>query len=191
MDRGYFGPASPDMQIDASQPHVAVVHSFGLHLLPESFYLHLDGLVIISGFISFNSHANADDSFIKKMLEKLPKNTLEVLKRFYRRCGCTAELAIPSLAINHAPLIQDLTLLETNSFDIRKIAHIPKIVLLHGADDKIVPLEKSVELQQQLPQSKLFVNNDAGHALPFTHLDWCFHIINEEVTLSKTGGLHE
>jgi pimeloyl-[acyl-carrier protein] methyl ester esterase len=195
IDRGYFVNTPLTSQKDDCQltgkHNVAVVHSLGLHLLPESIYQHVDGLVIIAGFISFNDKVKPDDSVIEAMLQKLPENASEVLKRFYRRCGCVSELFESPLVINHARLIQDLTLLNSHCFDIRQIAHIPKIVVLHGAADKIVPVEKSVELQQQLPHSKLFVSKDAGHALPFTHSDWCFQIINEEMALSRTGGVHE
>lgn len=185
LDRGYFTDADNNPflgeELYTNECTIAVVHSLGLHLLPKSFFQYLDGLVIIAGFISFNDMSTPDNPFIQSMLQKIPESSAEILSRFHQRCGCTSAWVGKNLKINQTLLIQDLKQLDQQSFDIQHLKKIPKIILMHGVKDKIVPLEKSIELQCLLPQSKLFVRNDAGHALPSTHSEWCCQTINEEM----------
>lgn len=200
LDRGYFAATETlNLQMESTQratkPVTVVVHSLGLHLIPASLFQCIDFLVIIAGFSTFHDsvHTKTSDSVVEMMLQRLPTHALEVLLRFYRKCdyiGKELPATMP-LYINHTHLIQDLTFLNQNRFDIQQIAHIPKILLLHGAADKIVSVEKSHELQQQLAQSKLFINKDAGHALPFTHSEWCYQIIQEEVVFPSIRSVNE
>jgi hypothetical protein len=74
-------------------------------------------------------------------------------------------------------LAYDLSLLETAKLDYSNIARIPRILLLHGMSDIIVPPSRAYELQRYLPQSRLILHNSANHALPFLHMDWCLQHI--------------
>jgi hypothetical protein len=54
---------------------------------------------------------------------------------------------------------------------------IPLIQILHGMDDMIVSSDKADLLHNQLPNSRLTKLAGAGHALPFTHTQWCIEQI--------------
>ncbi len=71
-------------------------------------------------------------------------------------------------------LIQDLNSLNNSILDIERLKIIPEILLLHGTEDQIAPLEKAIELQSLLPNSKLITLDGGTHALPIVNATECF-----------------
>lgn len=200
LDRGYFGdPISLQMKKNAYRRKVVVTHSFGLHLLPNPIFQNADVLVIFSGFSTFHaSPMNGEkESIVDRMLIRMEVDPLDVLARFQRNCflpACLKSSAettgfLPDKSIlqtrpsqiNQTLLIEDLALLNRDKFDIKSIAHIPRIVIIHGEKDQIVPLTRVEELHRQLPRSKMIVVERAGHALPITHSKWCCEVIEKHL----------
>lgn len=174
LDRGYFGhPIS--LMHTTHKPVVVIAHSFGLHLLPESVFQIAEALIIFSGFSAFHSTA------VDLMLKRMEVNPLDVLARFQRKCFLPSKSILQTIPskINQTLLLDDLRCLKQSQFDIKNITNIPKSVIIHGDDDRIVHLERAQELHRQLPNSKLLIVEKAGHALPITHAEWCCQTIQK------------
>lgn len=175
LDRGYYGKQSSSSLIPDSIDLI-VVHSFGLHLIPEIYFQRAKALCIISGFVQFPTFLVENKMcVIKAMIKKMEIDPQEVLNQFQKRCFFPHKSpALPvSNEINNSILISDLELLGKQHFDVSKIAHIRKIALLHGREDQIVSFDQSEKLNRMLPRSKLMIIEAAGHAIPITHAEWC------------------
>jgi pimeloyl-ACP methyl ester carboxylesterase len=187
LERGYFG--DPKLKIDTTccTLRVLIVHSFGLHIVPKELFTNLHSLVIISGFSQFLPlYENSDKKNIAlhMMRRKFLLKPYEVLADFYRRCaGNEATLAAPSFDnINLDLLSSDLLLMQTSIFDLKMLALIPGVILLHGDKDKIVDHSQSIHIHNQLPNSKLFVIAKGEHALPVLNSKECIDLIENSLT---------
>lgn len=100
----------------------------------------------------------------------------DLIHDFYRDCGC-ADWPLNKETMNSTLLIEDLALLDQNRLDKEHCTGLPPALLLHGREDRIVPLERAEELAELLDQSQLTVVDGAGHGLPFTHPLLCLDII--------------
>ncbi len=174
-DRGYFSsPQEPTQNSD-----VVITHSLGLHLLPQSRLENCTLLVLISSFQEFHPTAlkqrRVSQHTLLKMQEMLQNKEPSVLLRFYQRCGLPIK-ELPN-SIEWSALQQDLQYLNALRLDIKRLKHIPQVVILHGGKDAIVSVEKSEELSCSLPGSKLIKIPGAGHALPMTHRKMCWNAI--------------
>jgi len=77
--------------------------------------------------------------------------------------------------LNPELLLHDLTGLNACSLDIALLKKIPKILILHGAQDRIVSSEKGRELFEHLTDNSQYIEiEQAGHGLPFTHVNACW-----------------
>ncbi|NJR64931.1 MAG: alpha/beta hydrolase [Leptolyngbyaceae cyanobacterium CRU_2_3] len=86
---------------------------------------------------------------------------------------------MPKGAYDLALLTQDLENLGTSSINLDRFRQIPHIVILHGAKDRIVSLKQGKNLAEQLPTHSQWIEiPDAGHALPFSHFQTCWSILN-------------
>lgn len=140
-------------------------------------------LILIGGFRQFHEHAENfkfSQKQIELMKQKLLLDPTNLLGDFYNSCG--VEDSIPNLPlINRELLYDDLVLLNTHQLDLDNLKSIPQILLLHGAKDTIVLPEHSKRLHEKLPHSKLFLNEEEGHALPLTAPDWCINTIQSQL----------
>ena len=178
-DRGYFGEerkVSPFSNDGAAK--IVVAHSLGLHLLPDEVLSGADVLVLAAGFAQFHDgsplHQKRSRRTINMMLQKLSESPLDVISEFYSNCYhplLTSQMLLMRdiQTVNAELLISDLELLNTNRFDLSKV-EASKVLLIHGNEDVIVPLEHSQELNKGLKKSSLVVFEGAGHSLPLTHV---------------------
>lgn len=181
-DRGYFKQnavnSNSSYSTAISKYNVIITHSFGLHLIPETLFSNAHLLVILSGFKSFTS--SSQQNLFSKMHSNLTHFHQKVLEKFYHNCG------IPHYRNNlnpDIPLLQnDLLELQKSTFKETLIEKIPHILFIHGDADQIVPIQRSLDFQQLLPQSKIEILNGANHALPFTHAKVCCDLIMQAVS---------
>jgi len=177
LDRGYWGRAvEPRL---TNHRNVLVTHSLGLHFA-EPCFAEVDCLVILSGFEHFHGKSISSGRFthkhIKRMLARIHEDADGLLADFYRDCGCSLSPGChPDLSL----LEDDLHLLDTSHAALQKMQAIPKILLLHGAVDRIVAPDRARELNRALPGSVLEFIPQAGHGLPCTHADVCWRIIKD------------
>ncbi len=179
-DRGYFGEAKDAKPFDSSAAvKIVVVHSLGLHLIEEEILRSADLLVLASSFKQFHNGSITEQrrsrKAIQMMLRRIEDEPLEVLNDFYTNCYhplLTSHMLLMrnSGTINPDLLIDDLQLLDTNTFDLETISHVPKILLVHGSADEIVDPTHSHQMQEELPNASLVVFDGAGHSLPLTHV---------------------
>lgn len=163
FDRGYFGnPDSLDQPALWKNESVVFTHSFGLHFLAKKDLSQVKKLIVFGGFIHITTQKTTKDTISRliKSLKKFPKLTLE---RFYQECGVEQEV---QEAINLPLLIDDLMALKTKGLDVEALKQIPEILLVHGTDDRIAPLEKAIELHKLLSNSRLVTLENQSHALP-------------------------
>jgi len=73
--------------------------------------------------------------------------------------------------LNTGLLLQDLRALDTACLDVNSLKNRSKILIIHGASDRITPPNCAQDLCQALPTSDYVELPAAGHALPMTHLE--------------------
>jgi len=180
-DRGYFG--SP-VVAEFGAGGILVVHSLGLHLVPAALFKTASLVAVFGGFQAFHpdqeTAARRSRRLVQRMLQRLEREPGGLLDEFYtaayapQASGRTAP-ASPVQALLH----QDLVLLDGHVFDPGLLRHARQVLIVHGRQDRIVPLEKSYALHCQISGSIFHVLEAGGHALPFTHGAVCRALIEE------------
>ncbi len=181
IDRGYFGAAIGDKNLNK----VIFVHSYGLHLCPIADLQQAELLVIFSSFQTFHPHKESakrrSQQILQQMLMQLENRPELVLDNFRQKCDLpSAQIQTDSLNLDR--LVEDLEDLGCCAIDLNLLAILPQIVVFHGAGDRIVPVQKGQELAKALSNSLYFEIAEAGHALPFTHLEQCWSILQQVMT---------
>ena len=181
-DRGYFNaPSLPVMSI-TDHKTIVLVHSYGLHLCPLEQLQRAELLVLFSSFLSFHpwseSKRRRSQLMLSQMMTQFEADPQFVLETFRTKCYHPAlwkRSTDSKKALNPELLLQDLEGLNTCSLGVSLLKKIPKILILHGAQDRIVSVEKGRELSAHLPDNSQYIEvEQAGHGLPFTHIDDCW-----------------
>ncbi len=169
-ERGYFGPATRRPIPPRSW---VMAHSLGLHWLGPEDANNLEGLVILAGFADFLPGR----AQVKAMGRKLRQDPQALLRDFYRQLFAPAPCPLtPPRVTDQALLAQDLESLLSLSLPLESLAPIPRVYILQGEADHISPLSQAKALATILPQAKLKVFSQGGHAFaqvnPQACLDW-------------------
>lgn len=179
-DRGYFGaPSSP-----AGQPRVLVAHSFGLHLLDSRWLERARLVVVLGGFQAFHPEEEGagrrSRRLVGRMRQCLAQESVVLLADFHIQCFLPeiGQYSLPG-SVDQSLLIADLEQLDTGVLDLYALRAVPRVLLLHGDQDRIVPVERAQALHRQLPNSRLQLIAGAGHALPFTRAPACWAHVRE------------
>ncbi len=182
-DRGYFNSSSlPIASPIKDHRTILLTHSYGLHLCPSEQLQRADLLVLFSSFLSFHpqSESRRRRSLLRlsQMMTQLEANPQFVLETFKTKCYYPVPWERSSdfsKAFNTELLLYDLKDLDTCSLNIFLLEKISKVLILHGAQDRIVSVEKGRELSKHLPDNSQYIEiEQAGHGLPFTHIDTCW-----------------
>ena len=180
LDRGYF--KRPGRGGGAARPQILVAHSLGLHLLPPHLFSTTELLVVLGGFQAFHAEeepaARRSRQMVRRMLRRLDHEPEALLEDFYTRCFSPSprRLEVPG-DLDTGLLRKDLEMLHRDKLDLQPMDSIPRILLMHGGCDRVVPLQRGEELHRRLQRSSLIVVEDAGHALPLTHALECWRAI--------------
>lgn len=180
-DRGYFGaPSTP-----VGQPRVLVAHSFGLHLLEPRWLAGAQLVVVLGGFQVFHPEGEAgrhSQRLVGRMRQRLARESVALLTDFHNQCFSpeTGQYSLPG-QVEQQVLAADLERLDAQALDLCALAAVPRVLLLHGDQDRIVPVERAQALHRQLPKSRLQLVPGAGHALPFTRAPACWAQIQSEM----------
>lgn len=142
-----------------------------MELLPE----RCKKLVLISSTAKFCSSKDfpcgTHEKILKRMILQLKRDPIPVLAEFYKNVHdpYRALRTIPSCTPNE--LVAGLEYLLAS--DVRKEVPTLKVpvLLLHGAEDRIIPPSAAEWLQEHLPNSQLKIFEIGGHALPAHHFD--------------------
>lgn len=182
-DRGYFHSSSlPLTSPTADYRTILIAHSYGLHLCPSEQLQRADLLVLFSSFLAFHPQSKVKRRrsllMLSQMMTQFETSPQSVLETFRTKCYYPVPWERSSdsnKALNSELLLHDLKDLNICSLDVSLLKKIPKILILHGAQDRIVSVEKGRELFEHLPDNSQYIEiEQAGHGLPFTHIDTCW-----------------
>ncbi len=181
LDRGYWAGHAHKPLFNKAGRNLMICHSLGLHFC-QPWFSKIDFLVIISGFIHFHGSGVQEGRFsrrhIKRMGQRLADNPLALLADFYRDCAAPLPPPVDD-RLNIKLIKADLELLDKSELDVRELIQKPCLIL-HGAEDRIVPEVRAHALHELLPMSRLRIIQGAGHGLPFTHSAECWRMIMAE-----------
>lgn len=184
LDRGYFGQSVTSGFSSAESLKIIISHSFGLFLLPESILSKADMLVSISGFREFHT-TGREGKFSKRlvnlMLKRFSNGSFDVTSEFRQMCEVVNSSDIRATGEGLEKLAEDLEILSNKALDLEKIRKIRKVLLIQGAEDRIVWPERAEDLKNAIPGSRLFIIQGAGHGLPFTHSKLCIKLFLEHL----------
>jgi pimeloyl-[acyl-carrier protein] methyl ester esterase len=191
-DRGYFGsPHQPSFSSTATE-RLLVTHSYGLHWCPVEQLQQADRLISLGGFEQFHpQEARArrrSQRITKQMIQQFQRSPDLVLQNFWVKTFApqatepywTSE---PRQRAHPDLLTRDLVALDQAQLRLTPPNWPAKIVILHGAQDQIIPVLQGQALAESLQQISLtgsqalavtsLVIANAGHALPLTHATDC------------------
>ena len=181
--RGYWQAEARAAGFTGEGRKAIVAHSLGVHLLEPALLAQVELLVVIGGFRYFHGEEERDGVLSRRHLLRLRQRLAEDPERlaadFYRDCEAPFPVP-PGARINRARLAADLELLDHGMLDLSLLAPIPRILLLHGRQDRIVPPLRAEQLQARLPNANL-VLLEGGHGLPFTAPASCWARIGAEL----------
>ncbi len=206
-DRGYWGERQTPQFSATDSHKVVLAHSYGLHWWMSDWQgsgllTDIDLLVIFGGFQHFHpSEPKAkrrSQRVLRQMITQLEQDPLTVLRQFYQNCDypdairqggrdANADTQMPTL--DHALLLSDLQALDQAQLDLTPLRQIPRILIFQGLQDLIVPVAQAEQLWEQVQFSRgdaartlpsgicPYIPLAGGHALPFTHLEACWAIL--------------
>lgn len=190
VDRGYFlNSSNATFSDEPIKNRIIFAHSLSLHLCPENVLSEADHLIIFSGFLRFYPESKKQSKRkklqVRQWITQLVDQPQEVLQEYYDLAFYPDEPHIPARTeMDHDKLLSDLTMLDRDKNNLQSFFEVPRITILHGADDKIVSQERAREMYHSLRfNSQYFEILHAGHALAHTHADKCADII--ETVLSE------
>lgn len=181
FDRGYFGwPMQPAFRA-STKAKLIFVHSYGLHFCPAEAIKQADLLVIFSSFRQFHpaqaSRKKRSQQSLQQMMIQFEHQPHTVLQNFRLKCAQPARWSEPLLdSINAGLLAQDLNQLHTCWLNLLPLQQVPRIVVLHGTQDRIVPAATGKALAASL-DALYFEIAATGHALPFAQVETCQTIL--------------
>lgn len=178
FDRGYFSNPLQPTFTDSNSTQIILAHSYGLHLCPIDLLQQADFLVILNSFLSFHPTAKAErrrsQLVLQQMIRQFEQSPEVVLQNFYRQSGYS-QPCIDFQKINYQLLLEDLQQLNEAKLGVSCLESIPKILVFHSSDDRIVAASQSQEFLTALSHScELISIFHAQHALPFTHAAECW-----------------
>lgn len=178
-ERGYFFKEKKNPVFSHEKSFkIIVAHSFGLHFVKKELLKNCDLLAIFGGFIDFAGEEKFRLAQIRAMKRKLDADLKSVLEDFYALCDG------PSLSFSYGDdrlLGEELLLLGKSKLDIASFEAVPKILIFHGSNDRIVSLKKGRELNETLKNSVFFEISGAGHFFSSDFRDFCISKIEEHI----------
>ncbi len=165
----------------AAQPPIVVGWSLGAMLAlraAHEFPGKIAGLVLLSAMPRLTNdgcEAGVTPRILQAMRLRLARNPASVLWDFAGQCLApdgdqTIRRLFLRLAANFSAGELDAGLELLSTLDL--CAQVDKIAipcrLLHGSDDRIVPLASAQMLQALLPAARLLILSGRGHAIPYT-----------------------
>ena len=190
FDRGYFGDHRTPVFEDSVHTKMVITHSFGLHLCPDEIFEQADVLVIFAGFLQFHPKAaqfrRRSTQVLNEMIKQFDESPQNVLKTFYRNVfHPEKEFRLPPDQMNESSLLRDLKKLGNAKRTLPNVKKSAKVFIFHGTDDAIVPKRKGRALYEKFgKQAQYFEIKNGGHALPMTHPQKCWQMIEPEITES-------
>jgi pimeloyl-ACP methyl ester carboxylesterase len=160
----------------------------------------LHGLLLLSATARFcadtRAEGGADAAVLRAMAARLRRDPERTLGAFYARCAAPHPPPSPAQgAAWMAALRSDIDALARGLRDLAELdlrnpppGVTAPTILLHGAEDQVVPLHAARALAAILPRARLDVAPGAGHDLPIRHpglvADRILHFVGAEASAS-------
>lgn len=183
LDYGFFRDDGPGVfewtEGDLDEDCTITAHSLGSlsALKAAAASPHVKALVLFSPFARFCAAPGCpgqSEENLLKMIAQLEISPERLLKSFHRTFArpSSFKIDIPGF-LNRNALRSGLEfLLRCDCRDCMKDIKVPVLIML-GGHDEISPRVMGEYLAEKLPDAKLCVFEDAGHALPFTDTEKC------------------
>lgn len=188
QERGYFNDDTQSPVFSESTgTRILMVHSYGLHRCSADLFSQADLLIVFGGFLQFHpvaaQYRRRSKLMLTQMMQMMRQKPLKVLQDFYTNTfKPAAGGSIPEGEPDIDILIEDLRDLNHCEMEIAQMKKADKICILHGFEDGIVPRRKGRELYDHLHnRAQYFEIKNAGHALPFTHIEQCWSFLKPEI----------
>lgn len=151
----------------------------GLRALTQCDAVQPRALILISSTARFCADGDswpglprANLRALQRQLERAPD---EALRGFHRLCTRTADDAAIEERIRQSralPLADGLRALDTLDLRPRLNAITQPVLLLHGAQDRVIPAAAARAMAAAFPNAQLCERADAAHDLPLAHREW-------------------
>ncbi len=174
IDLGFIGKKN-DSSLKTSDPAIFVTHSLGSlwvlkHIPPEK----ISALAAINGFGRFTDFVSNET--LEIMAKSLQRNMFLQMKAFWKNCNFPENMRqLYEANLNKSALSQGLSWLGSWDEYIKlqdlKTKNIP-VLSLGGQEDLILPPDIMHKHWSDLGYD-VVMNEQAGHALPLTHPQWC------------------
>jgi pimeloyl-ACP methyl ester carboxylesterase len=187
-NRGYFGKKNLPTFSENADTKVLFAHSFGTHWVNVELVHQADYLVLFNAFDQFiNWHSDQEKrerKMLHRMIRQFKRDPDEVLKNFYAGCFHPFEntFSVP-LEMNEQLLSNDLESLKDCLLDWGLIT--TKVIGICGAEDQIVPYQRTNAFFDQLGVETTKVIENSGHALPITNSSDCWSFLNRVVPIFR------
>jgi len=142
-----------------------------LELLPES----CRKLILISSTAKFCASegypCGTPEKILHRMIRQLKRNFVAVLEEFYKNVHYPHQPVPTQPGCSQDDLLAGLEYLLASDLRPKTPNLTLPILLLHGADDRIIPRSAAEWLHSHLPDSRLRIFENDGHALLAHHFD--------------------
>lgn len=187
FDRGYFNGVQNVNFSENSSARIIFTHSYGLHMCPPELLGRADLLIIFGGFLTFHPQAarfrRRSRLVLQQMIKQFQDTPGAVLKEFWN--NTYHPRPAPDFEpdeFNRGRLLNDLRSLNESKLETGSLKMPGKICILHGSRDGIVPKAKGRELYNKFrDKGSYFEVKEAGHALPFTHMEQSWNFIKPKI----------
>lgn len=187
-NRGYFGKEYLPTFSENADQKILFTHSFGTHWVNEELVRQADYLVLFSAFDQFiaghSDQEKRERKILQRMITQFNRDPDEVLRNFYAGCFHPFEytFSVP-LEMNEQLMSNDLELLKDCSLDWSSIP--TNVIGICGAEDQIVPYQRTNAFFDQLRVNSVKVIENSGHALPITNSSDCWSFLNRVVPIFR------
>lgn len=167
-DRGYFGTA-----LEVGLADLVVTHSFGTMRALARPPKGMRGLVAINGFDRFTAAPDFPGiapRVLERMEARFAIDPQDTVTAFRARCGALP----PDRPLNATPLAADLAALRRDDCRARWAG---PLLLIHGADDPIVPAAMQAATFADRPDAQRIALPGHGHLAPLTAARSCAQAI--------------
>lgn len=140
--------------------------STGGHIILKNlsfFSLKFNKIIIVAGFKKFTDYVHP--RIVRRMIDRMKKNPDEVIKDFLLNAGVKA--FVPK-RIEYEKLVKGLEFLISSEVLDFSSKH-TNINLIHGKNDRILPLKAIEDLKAYFPLAKVYVIEGA-HWIPFNEI---------------------
>jgi pimeloyl-ACP methyl ester carboxylesterase len=137
--------------------------STGAHMILKLFpdiLRKFERIILAGPFLSFTRYV--PKARLEAMIRAMSKNPERTVAGFMAKCGYCGPLSISRP--DHPALVRGLSFLLTSEASITEPLSAEQVTLVHGARDRIVPVQASLDLHALLPGSALLLP-DQGHQI--------------------------